>query len=90
MMMDIKGSRAAVSLTMRHSKVHVQIRGTLRHGPIDPFVLVPPHMRSIVKVYIQSRMPQDEQRGRELCARYNIDYDRIRYEWCIDRAVTRK
>jgi AAA domain-containing protein len=40
----------------------------------DIFDAIPPGRRTVVRVYLQSRKPQDQERAAELCAEYGIDY----------------
>lgn len=84
--LDIALSRPVVDCVVawRLPVVSIQLKGTLARGPVDPLAFVPKGMRTIVKVYLQSRMPQDEQRGRELAAQYGLDYDGIRRRWNVN------
>jgi hypothetical protein len=40
----------------------------------DPWLYVPPAMRSIVRAYINSEQEQDRDRALVLCDRYHLDY----------------
>lgn len=75
--------RISCVVAWRLPVVSIQLKGTLARGPVDPLAFVPKGMRTVVKAYLQSRMPQDEQRGRELATQYGLDYDGIRRRWNV-------
>lgn len=43
-----------------------------------PWACVPEHMRSVVRVYINSEQPGDKEHAMQLCGRYSLDYATMR------------
>ncbi len=71
------------SITTIRPVVTMEIHGSIRPKMPSPLAFVPSDMRSIVEVYLQSQMPQDEPRARELCEQYGLKYSAIRRAWGV-------
>ncbi len=76
-------THASVYTRLYRSTLTIRLKGKRRKTAKDLLIFVPSDMRSIVEVYLQSQMPQDEPRARELCEQYGLKYSAIRRAWGV-------